>query len=64
MHTYNYVSEQGTIFPITANFNWASLCHSEDVMDGWNMFMELGGFGWSVCRLCGRQAYFTKRWPK
>ena len=64
MNTYNYVSENGTITSLEANFTWRSLCHNEDVMDGWNMFLDIGGFGWSVCRLCGKQSYFAKKWFK
>ena len=63
MNTYNYVSDNGMVFSIGANFMWQSLCHNEDVMDDWNIYVETGGFGWSVCRYCGQQAHFIKRWP-
>lgn len=64
MNTYKYVSGNGTVTYIKGKFEWRSLCHDEEVMDNWHMFNDTGGFGWSVCRRCGRQAHFTKRWPK
>lgn len=71
MGTYNYVSENGKITSRTTSYNWLSLCHKEDIMDGWNMMEELNsfdgsrnGFGWSVCRKCGKQADFYKNWPE
>ena len=64
MPTYNYVSEQGKISSFTTSYSWKSLCHNEDMMDGWNMFIEIGGFGWSVCRLCGKEVSFIKKWEK
>ena len=63
MTTYSYVSENGTVTSRTTSYSWRSLCHEEDIMDGWNMMEEVGGFGWSVCRLCGEASSFIKKWP-
>jgi len=64
MKTYQYITEGGTITSAIGDFEWRSLCHNEDVMDNWNMFNELNGFGWSVCRRCGKEVSFSKRWTK
>ena len=64
MPTYNYVFENGTTTSTITSFKWQSLCHKEDVMDGCKMLVETGGFAWSVCRLCGKEAYFIKAWPE
>ena len=64
MPTYNYVLEHGAIVSRTEIFKWQSLCHNENIMDECNMLVEIGGFGWSICRLCGKEASFIKRWPK
>ena len=63
MTTYSYVSENGRVYKYTTYYNWRSLCHKEDVMDGWNMLEEVGGFGWSMCRQCGKPSSFYKEWP-
>ena len=64
MIAYKHMSENGTITSRIEDFEWRSLCHNEGLMDEWSMFIETDGLGWSVCRLCGKQAHFIKRWPK
>ena len=64
MNTYKYVTGNGEVTSSTGVFEWRSLCHNEGLMDACNMFIETGGFGWNICRRCGRQAHFIKRWPR
>ena len=63
--TYKYVTESGRIEYLLGNFNWRSLCHNEEVMDDYPLYLEedfLGkNLGWAVCRRCGKQANFVMR---
>jgi len=68
MKLYKYVKENGHIEWLNGNFKWLSLCHNEDVMDNYPMYLEdnIIGItvkdvytkqsGWGVCRRCGTPA--------
>ena len=64
MNTYNYITGNGFTYTTTDTFMWQSLCHNEEVMDNHSMMKEPEGFGWGVCRRCGKPSHFIKRWPK
>ena len=63
LKTYSYISGNGTITTRTTAHSWRSECHQEDVMDGWNIFEEEGGWGWSMCRRCGKWGGFYAHFP-
>ena len=60
---YQYITNGGRIESLVGDFNWRSLCHNEDVMDNYPIYLEedfLGNnLGWAVCRRCGKQANFV-----
>ena len=65
MKAYKYVNEGGRIEWLKGDFNWRSLCHNEDVMDNYIMYLQedfLGkNLGWAVCRRCGSPSNFVMK---
>ena len=62
---YKYITNGGHIEFLVGDFNWRSLCHNEDVMDNYAVYLQedfLGkNLGWAVCRRCGSPSNFVMR---